>query len=231
MSPIETRQARADYYFRTVLDGQREWYSKGAGKQKRRYLAFTICVIVLGALISLLRVLDKADWERHFTAALGAGVSISRAVDTLLRPSETWQAYRKASEGMKREYRLYLNNADAYAAAEDEASVYRLLVERVETIIAEEQQLFWQSQAKAGTEQATGGQNKPRVGPSRNHRNRLSKAHERHLQRLPIEMTAIFISHSSKDNAWAQRLKTWLEDKQHRSLFLDFDRETGLKAG
>ena len=44
-------------------------------------------------------------------------------------------------------------------------------------------------------------------------------------------MTAIFISHSSKDNAWAQRLKAWLEDKQHRSLFLDFDRETGLKAG
>ena len=44
-------------------------------------------------------------------------------------------------------------------------------------------------------------------------------------------MASIFISHSSKDNAWAQRLKAWLEDKQHRSLFLDFDRETGLKAG
>jgi hypothetical protein len=44
-------------------------------------------------------------------------------------------------------------------------------------------------------------------------------------------MASIFISHSSKDNAWAQRLKAWLEDKQHRSLFLDFNRETGLKAG
>ncbi|MGH8732010.1 MAG: hypothetical protein ACREVF_09890, partial [Burkholderiales bacterium] len=51
------------------------------------------------------------------------------------------------------EYRLYLNNADAYAGAEDEASAYRLLVERVETIIAEEQQLFWQSQAKGGAQQ------------------------------------------------------------------------------
>ncbi|MGH8626583.1 MAG: DUF4231 domain-containing protein, partial [Gammaproteobacteria bacterium] len=121
MSPIETRQARADYYFRTVLDGQREWYSKGARKQKRRYLAFAICVIVLGALISLLQVLDTAAWVRHLTAALGAAVSISRAVDALLRPAETWQAYRKAAEGMKREYRLYLNNADAYAGAEDEA--------------------------------------------------------------------------------------------------------------
>ncbi|OOO02241.1 MAG: hypothetical protein USCGTAYLOR_01565 [Chromatiales bacterium USCg_Taylor] len=153
MSPIETRQARADYYFRTVLDGQREWYDKNAGKQKRRYLAFAICVIVLGALISLLQVLDTADWVRHLTAALGAAVTISRAVDTLLRPGETWQAYRKAAEGMKREYRLYLNNADPYAAVQDEASAYRLLVERVETIIAEEQQLFWQSPAKSAVHQ------------------------------------------------------------------------------
>ncbi len=152
MSPIETRQARADYYFRTVLDGQGEWYDKSAGKQKRRYLAFAICVIVLGALISVLQVLE-ADWVPYLTAALGAAVTISRAVDTLLRPAETWQAYRKAAEGMKREYRLYLQNADAYAAAQDEASAYRLLVDRVEILIAEEQQLFWQSQAKGGAQQ------------------------------------------------------------------------------
>ncbi|MGH8563995.1 MAG: hypothetical protein ACREXW_07840 [Gammaproteobacteria bacterium] len=63
MSPIETRQARADFYFRTVLAGQREWYSKGARKQKRRYLAFAICVIVLGVLISLLQVLDTEPWD------------------------------------------------------------------------------------------------------------------------------------------------------------------------
>ncbi len=153
MSPIEARQARADFYFQAVLAGQREWYSKGARKQKHRYLAFAICVIVLGALISLLQVLKTVPWVPYLTAALGAAVAISRAVDALLRPGETWQAYRKAAEGMKREYRLYLNNADAYATAEDEASAYRLLVERVETIIAEEQQLFWQSLAKGGAQE------------------------------------------------------------------------------
>src|SRR4051794_892808 len=46
-------------------------------------------------------------------------------------------------------------------------------------------------------------------------------------------MASIFISHSSKDNAWARKLKAWLEPKprNHRSLFLDFDREAGLRAG
>jgi len=113
-----------------------------------------------------IRHLRHRPWYTDFAAAsaesgLGAPsyrrvrrrVTISRAVDTLLRPTETWQAYRKAAEGMKREYRLYLHNADAYATAEDEASAYRLLVERVETIIAEEQQLFWQSQAKGGAQE------------------------------------------------------------------------------
>ena len=150
MSLMETRQEYADYYFRTVLDGQREWYSHGARKQKGRYLAFAISVIVLGALISLLQALETAAWVRPVTAALGAAVSVIRLIEPLLRPYETWQAYRKAAEGMKREYRLYLHNVDAYAAAQDEASAYRLLVERVETIIAEEQQLFGQSQAKGG---------------------------------------------------------------------------------
>src|SRR5512147_11329 len=44
-------------------------------------------------------------------------------------------------------------------------------------------------------------------------------------------MTAIFISHSSKDNEAAAAVKAWLEDQGHTSLFLDFDPEAGIKAG
>jgi formylglycine-generating enzyme required for sulfatase activity len=52
-------------------------------------------------------------------------------------------------------------------------------------------------------------------------------------------MGTIFISHSSKDNAWATRLRNWLqgsENKQHpehryQSLFLDFDPEQGIPVG
>jgi hypothetical protein len=54
--------------------------------ETKGYLAFAICVIVLGALISLLQVLEAVPWVRYLTAALGAAVTISRAVDTLLRP-------------------------------------------------------------------------------------------------------------------------------------------------
>ena len=43
-------------------------------------------------------------------------------------------------------------------------------------------------------------------------------------------MASIFLSHSSKNNGWARKLQAWLEAKHHRSLFLDFDREAGLKV-
>ena len=43
-------------------------------------------------------------------------------------------------------------------------------------------------------------------------------------------MTAIFISHSSADNAAAADMKAWLEAQGHPSLFLDFEPEAASKG-
>jgi hypothetical protein len=52
-------------------------------------------------------------------------------------------------------------------------------------------------------------------------------------------VSAIFISHSSRDDTWALRIRDWLLDEQEqrpqeqrfRSLFLDFDPDDGINAG
>ena len=44
-------------------------------------------------------------------------------------------------------------------------------------------------------------------------------------------MTAIFISHSSRDNDVALEIRDWLVEQGHRSLFLDFDPEVGIPLG
>lgn len=44
-------------------------------------------------------------------------------------------------------------------------------------------------------------------------------------------MSAIFISHSSKDNDRAQEMAEWLRGEQYPALFLDIDPEAGLVAG
>jgi hypothetical protein len=43
-------------------------------------------------------------------------------------------------------------------------------------------------------------------------------------------MTAIFISHSSKDSASAEAVSDWLQEQGY-SVFLDFDPEAGIKGG
>jgi hypothetical protein len=44
-------------------------------------------------------------------------------------------------------------------------------------------------------------------------------------------MSAIFISHSSKDNAWAERIVAWLKEQGYEGNFLDFDPQNGIPAG
>jgi WD40 repeat protein len=44
-------------------------------------------------------------------------------------------------------------------------------------------------------------------------------------------MSAIFISHSSKDAEVAAEMRRWLSRMGHRSVFLDFDPEDGIPAG
>jgi hypothetical protein len=44
-------------------------------------------------------------------------------------------------------------------------------------------------------------------------------------------MPAIFISHSSRDNGVADKIKAWLASFGFERVFLDFDKDTGLDAG
>jgi WD40 repeat protein len=44
-------------------------------------------------------------------------------------------------------------------------------------------------------------------------------------------MSSIFISHNSKDNQFAAKVKVYLEQIGHRSLFLDFDPLNGIPSG
>ena len=44
-------------------------------------------------------------------------------------------------------------------------------------------------------------------------------------------MSAIFISHSSKDSDVAEEMKLWLTEEGYASLFLDFDPDSGIEAG
>jgi hypothetical protein len=74
----------------------------------------------------------------------------AEGVSRIWRYQETWISYRKASEQMKREYRLYINGTGIYAPIADEEAAYRAFVTNIEQVIAEEQQLYWRYPGNSG---------------------------------------------------------------------------------
>ena len=89
-------------------------------------------------------------WPTIVTCLLGLIVVLAKGLERIGNFEETWLGYRKAAERMKREYRLYINGAGGYREAADEERAYLQFVEAIEEIIAEEQQIFWQSRAGGG---------------------------------------------------------------------------------
>lgn len=144
---ILARKSRAETYFIDHLKGQREWYGREAGYNKKMTARLSLLLLTFGSMISLIQLLAP-----HFpviipyvTALLGALVVITKGLERIGKYEETWIGYRTASEGMKREFRLYINNAGDYANAEDEEDAYRSFVETVESIVADEEHQFWQN--------------------------------------------------------------------------------------
>ena len=44
-------------------------------------------------------------------------------------------------------------------------------------------------------------------------------------------MSAIFISHSTKDHAEIKVMASWLKQQGHMSYFIDYDEQSGIRAG
>jgi hypothetical protein len=44
-------------------------------------------------------------------------------------------------------------------------------------------------------------------------------------------MAAIFISHSNRDNLFAEQMKAWLAGQGYEQVFLDFDKHSGVQVG
>jgi hypothetical protein len=143
------RRQRANRYFDEDLRGQRKWYSARAGRQKGMHVWLSFVVLAAGAATAVTQLFAPASPDHApgvvpiITALLGTLVVVAKGVERIWRFEDTWAGYRKASEAMKHEYRVYVNATGPYQAAADEEVRYKLLVERVERIVAEEQGAFW----------------------------------------------------------------------------------------
>jgi len=143
--PLEAeRKARAGRYFSVHLDNQCAWYNERSSHSKRVTHRLGIVVLVGGTMVTAMQVLPSHLWVQIATALLGGSVVVAKGLEQIWGHENAWRAYRKASEAMKHEYRIYINNTGGYEQEPDEDSAFRAFVDNVEAVIGEESMQFWQ---------------------------------------------------------------------------------------
>ncbi len=143
------RRERAKDYLDTDLSKQREWYSTRASTHKKYAHGLGLLVIACGSLVVFVAALKPKGFDVYdaVIAGLGVVVTLAQGILRIWRYDETWLEYRKASERMKREQRLYVNACGVYAGIDGEEKRFEAFVEAMESIVAEEQRLFFERSA------------------------------------------------------------------------------------
>jgi hypothetical protein len=124
-------------YVERRLEPQRKWHNEKATWNKRRFYAVEVVTLLAGAAIPVVNLwlVHDAFWAGVLSAILGGVVVVAASVGKLFKFHENWLHYRTLVEALEREKELYSVGANDYAKA-DEAGRNRLLVERVENLIA-----------------------------------------------------------------------------------------------
>jgi len=140
----------------TDFEDQLDWYEGRAKSFKSRSRWIDMLIIVAGALIAALPSLRAVlgGGIDYLLVVLGVAIVVGQGMQRVYRYAETWPEYRHAAERMKRERRLFVHAAGPYTSAEaDDGALY---IERLESIMAEEQKIFFDAR-RADTGVAGGG--------------------------------------------------------------------------
>jgi len=124
-------------YLERRLEPQRKWHNEKATWNKRRFYTVEVTTLLAGAAIPIVNlwVVNDPYWAGVVSAVLGGIVVVATSVGKLFKFHENWLQYRALVEALEREKELYSVGAGEYAET-DKAERNRLLVERVENILA-----------------------------------------------------------------------------------------------
>ncbi len=130
-------------YIKSRLDDQIDWYSKKATTNKNRFHGFQILIIIVGAIIPLVNLIDFAPVEtRVISSILGVIIVGVSGILQLKKYHENWIMYRSTEEALKKEKYTYENDAGEYSGL-DENKKLKLLVENVESMISNQNIVFF----------------------------------------------------------------------------------------
>jgi hypothetical protein len=138
-------------YLQRRLEPQEKWHDERARLNKWLFYTVEVATLLAGAAIPVVNLWAVRDayLAGVLSAILGGVVVMAAAVGKLFKFHENWLHYRALGEALAREKELYSVGAGDYATA-DGAGRNRLLVERVENLIASKTAQFIETHKRAG---------------------------------------------------------------------------------
>lgn len=141
----------ADNYVTERLEPEIDWYDGKSTTNKRWHIATKTIEILCAAIIPLLAgyAKDGGACISISIGILGASVAVAAGVSAVLKFQEQWIKYRTTAESLKKEKYLFLTKVEPYDVAEP----VTVLVQRVETLVSQENTNWAQYMMKPGKEQ------------------------------------------------------------------------------
>ncbi len=131
-------------YIDDRLVPQQKWYEGKASQNKRMYIRNQKVVLILGASIPLIVVIEQLlqkiyktnfNYASIISAFISAVITVFAGIDKLNQPQTNWFNFRANEETLKKEKWMYKFRTGAYRSLK-EGEAERLLVENVEGIIS-----------------------------------------------------------------------------------------------
>ena len=134
----------AEDYIHERLDAERKYYDDRADGYRRKYMNNQTCIIVLGALIPIITLVDESfskevvfhDWHLGSiaNATISAIIAIIAGIDKLHQTQSRWNTMRYCAQMLRREKWFFRNRVGKYSQ-KSEKEAKQLLVQRTEDIL------------------------------------------------------------------------------------------------
>lgn len=129
-------------YLKSRLDDQIAWYDKKSQAAQRRYKQLRTFEIVGAATVPLLAAYaDTSIAVRAALGLLGVLLAVGAGLLSLHNYHERWLEYRTICETLRHEKYVFVTRTDPYDGPEP----FKLLVQRVESLISKENSAWAQT--------------------------------------------------------------------------------------
>ena len=132
----EMKEMNQEAYLKERLQDQIDWYDRKSIKNQKWFKRLQVAAILASATIPFLSgyITGTTLLLKVSVGLLGLVVTAITAVLGLYKFQENWFEFRTTCESLKHEKYLFLTEAEPY----DQDDPFRLLVERVESLISKE---------------------------------------------------------------------------------------------